>query len=154
MTKVLFFTAGAVPTSDELAAIAGIVSGNCDVLVRNSKADAQYGAGRLEPCDYVFDNANIPSAYSAVPKTDNPHIPAGAAIVTDTQSLNVSNSAGDAFVASSLHVEDGEAKWTNLPATHALATSGELTGIVATGTGTKVTLTVAGGKITAVALSA
>ncbi|AXC34269.1 hypothetical protein P7I17_gp15 [Escherichia phage Halfdan] len=152
--KVLFFTAGAVPTTDERNAIAAIVAGNVDILVRNGAANAEYGADRLEPCDYVFDNANIPDAYADVPTTDNPHIPANGAIVTDGQALNVSNSAGDAFVASAIHVADGVAQWTNLPATHALAVSGELTGIAATGTGTKVTLTVTDGKISAVALSA
>lgn len=151
--KVIFFTAGPIPTSQEKADIDAL-SAKLEILVRNGKADAEYGAGRLEPCDFVYENANIPDAYADVPTTTNPHVPANGAIVTDTQKLNVSNSAGDAFVESVIHVEDGAAKWTNLPATHALATSGELTGIVATGTGTKVTLTVTDGKITAVALSA
>ncbi len=151
--KVLFFTAGAIPTPQEQADIDAL-SVNLSILVRNAKADAEYGADRLEPCDFVYENANIPDAYADVPTTTNPHVPADGAIVTDTQKLNVSNSAGDAFVESVIHVEDGQAKWTNLPATHALAVSGLLTGITATGSGTKVTLTVTDGKITGVALSA
>jgi len=151
--KVLYFTSGPIPTPQEQADIDAL-SVKLELLVRNATVNSEYGADRLEPCDFVYENDNIPAAYADVPTTTNPHVPENGAIVTDTQSLNVSNSAGDAFVASALHVADGVAQWTNLPATHALAVSGELTGIVATGSGTKVTLTVTDGKISAVALSA
>lgn len=147
MQKVMFFTQGKVPLPEEVTAINNLNASKFEVQVRNSQLVVN-----KEDCDYVA-GATVPSQYAAVPRWPG-MLPEGGASVVDGQALNVSNSAGDVFAASAIHVEDGEAKWTNLPATHALVTSGLLDGITVTGTGTKLTLTVTDGKVTAAALSA
>jgi hypothetical protein len=58
---VIFFIAGQVATSDENAAIAGII-GNVLVRVANPPANTLYGV-ELEPCDLVA--GTVPTAYAA-----------------------------------------------------------------------------------------
>lgn len=151
MTKVLFFMAGEQPTELEAQALAALNAQRFDVEVRNSQLLIP---GKPEACDAVVGSEDaIPSDYDTKPRFEGV-VPPGGAVVTDGQALNVSNSAGDIFSTSALHVADGDAQWTNLPADTTLVKSGEVTGITVTGTGTKLTLTVAGGKITAASLSA
>lgn len=65
MKKILYFTAGATPTSTELTEI-GILNGltqpGYSVGVRNGAESASYGAG-IEDCDLVA--GTIPTAFNA-----------------------------------------------------------------------------------------
>lgn len=57
--KIIFFTAGAVPTEDEADAIAEIeeaIASASSSVVRNAAASAQYGEDRNEPADYIAGN--------------------------------------------------------------------------------------------------
>lgn len=164
MKRILFFCAGINPTNDEKAAIAkfnSVADKPYEVIVLNGAANAKYGeTDRLIPCDFVAaaSGGAVPDIYSEIEGIDADEIPlqgypATQALVSDGGQLNVSNSAGDVFSMSALHVEDGQLMWTNLPASAAIVESGLVTGITATGSGTKVTLTVTDGKISAIALS-
>lgn len=165
MKRILFFCEGITPTNDEAAAIAkfnSVANKPYEVIVLNAAANAKYGeTDRLIPCDFVASvtGSEIPAIYSEIDTLDADEIPlqgypATQALVSNGGLLNVSNSAGDVFSNSALHVEDGQLMWTNLPASVALVESGLVTGITATGSGNKVTLTVTNGKISAIALSA
>lgn len=117
--KILYFYAGAVPTSPEKTAVAAIqaVTGAAwELGVRRADLNNNYGSGK-EAADYVA--GTIPSAYSAVPVFDPAAIPAPP----------------------------------NLPANQAIVKNGLLTGITATGSGTKVSLTIANNVVTGVVLS-
>lgn len=86
MKKVLFFTAGAVPTSDELTQIAALNALQVVVTARR-KEGGNFGFNgatpRLEPADAVFDNSNVPTEYAAYPKWKEPEAPpAGSAVLT------------------------------------------------------------------------
>lgn len=166
MKRILFFLAGMKPTNDEQAAIDKFNNAAAkpyEVIVLNGTANAEYGEGepnRLIPCDFVssINGTEVPAIYNGIDGIDADEIPlqgypSTQAIAIDGYTLNVSNSAGDVFATSIMHVEDGELQWTNLPATKAIVESGLVTGITATGSGTKVTLTVTDGKISAIALS-
>jgi hypothetical protein len=64
MAKVIYFTAGPVPTVGELADIAALnasILPAYDVAVRNSLANNSYGAG---PEDADFVAGTIPTAYN------------------------------------------------------------------------------------------
>lgn len=77
-----------------------------------------------------------------------------SATVKDGASVSLRNSAGAALTGSGVvSVANSAVTGVKLPATIAPVTSGLVAGVAATGTGTKVTLTVSGGKISAVALS-
>lgn len=96
MKKLIYFTAGPVATTGELAAIAKINASAAkplDVLVMNSKASTAYGAGNAA-ADYVA--GTVPSAYSAVtvfnpdapPAPDN--LPTTQAVVANGQKVAAS----------------------------------------------------------------
>lgn len=64
MAKIIYFTAGPVPTVDELADIAALnasILPAYEVAVRNTLANNSYGAGP-EAADFVA--GTIPTAYS------------------------------------------------------------------------------------------
>jgi hypothetical protein len=146
MTKVLFFTAGLLPTTEEKAAITALESSRFEVQVRNAAMNV--GA---EACDFVSGAA--PAPYDAIPEWVGT-VPAGGAVVTEGQALNVSNSAGDIFSTSAIHIEDGEAAWTNLPVGATMVLNNQEAVVPVTGVyATKAKFTVAGGKITAIVLS-
>ncbi len=64
-SKVLYFTAGALPTARELAEIARLETSFRNVQVRrgDNATDASYGSGLEESFDFLA-GTNIPSAYS------------------------------------------------------------------------------------------
>jgi hypothetical protein len=148
MTKVLFFMAGEQPTVDEANALAALNAQRFDVEVRNVKLLVP---GQVEECDAVA--GAVPDAYEDLQIFDG-LIPPGGAAVVDGDSLTVRNSQADVSVVATAHVLDAHVSNVQLPATHALVTTGLLAGITVTGTGTKLTLTVTNGKISAAALSA
>lgn len=108
------------------------------VAVRNS-ANALIGAAATA---VVADN-----------KLKNVKLPATTAAVVTGSTVAVQNSAGAAVGTGSVTVSAGGVSNVKLPATVATVTSG-LSTVAATGTGTKVTFTVANGVITGIALSA
>lgn len=89
MAKVLYFTAGQVPTAGELADIAALNAAALapyEIGVRSgdvARVTANYGEGRLEPCDYVA--GTVPAAYNAIPVIDPDNIPATG--LSDTQAV-------------------------------------------------------------------
>lgn len=107
--KVVYFTAGVVATSGELADIAKLNAAaepQYQVLVANGAADSKYGeTDRIIPSDFAA--GTIPDEYSEVDEIDPDAIPnqallATQAIVEDAQVLNVT---GGGTVA--LTIEDG-----------------------------------------------
>jgi hypothetical protein len=84
-----------------------------------------------------------------------PALPDGSAIVVNATNVTVKSSAGTNVTGNHPAVVTGNTL-TNikLAATVAPVTSGLVAGVEVTGTGTKLTLTVSGGKITAAVLSA
>lgn len=93
--KVVYFTAGPVPTAGELADIAALNAVSLpqyETLVVNGAANSEYGAGRLTPCDFVA--GTIPEAYDEVAEIDPDAIPntaltATQAIVNDEDEFEV-----------------------------------------------------------------
>ena len=92
--KVLFFTAGPVPTSGELAAITKLNTAAekpYEVTVMNGSADTKYGeTNRLAPCDFVA--GTVPTIYNAKTVIDPDAIPVQnlpntQAIVTNGQKI-------------------------------------------------------------------
>lgn len=79
--KVIFFTAGQVPTAPELAAIAklnAVTIPQYQLTVMNAQADATYGQPvRLPPVDFVA--GTVPTKYNAVTVIDPDAIPNQAA---------------------------------------------------------------------------
>lgn len=83
-----------------------------------------------------------------------PPLPATQALVSNTQPVVLRNSANtEAAGANGVAIVAGNVLSVRLPSTSAVVTSG-LSTVTATGTGTKVTFTVANGVITGIALSA
>lgn len=87
MTKVIFFTAGPVPTTNENAALAKLNAQPIDVVVRNGVENNAYGAG-VEACDYVafVSPMTKPSAYSGK-TTYDPDKPPVLSSIPSTQAL-------------------------------------------------------------------
>lgn len=91
--KVIYFTAGEKPTTEELADIAklnAVAAQGYVVNVSNSTVDS--GLGTIEACDYVA--GTVPDDYSEVPVFDVdsppiPNLPATAAVVYDAEALTV-----------------------------------------------------------------
>ncbi len=151
MAKILFFLAAGLATEEELATIAALNAAALpayEVEVLNSLENAEYGdENRLIPCDFVA--GTIPEDYEGVDVFDVDAIPV---TVADADSITVRNSASSASTVGTANIVDGEVE-VMLPATRAIAVSGLLAGIVVSGSGTALTLTVANGVITAAALS-
>lgn len=96
--------------------------------------------------------AFLADAASKTPDYAGGVLPATEVVVKHGDTVGVKNSAGDVTVNGTLSVSGGVLRGVALPATQALVASGALS-VAATGSGTHVTITVAGGKITAVTLS-
>lgn len=88
--RVIFFTAGPLATTNELAAIAklnAVAVAQYEVLVANGSQNAKYGeTNRLIPCDFVA--GVVPTIYNAKATIDPNNIPNQA--LTSTQAI-VSN---------------------------------------------------------------
>lgn len=152
MKKVIYFTAGPVPTSGEISAIAALntrAGKPLDVAVRdgsNPSIGDDYGDGRLEDCDYVA--GTVPTAYNG-----ETVLPAGIGIANGA-AMNVRNSAASKTVAGTAVVAAEVLTSVDLPATAALLTTAQALVVPVTGTyATTATVTIAGGVVTAIALS-
>ena len=98
--------------------------------------------------EFLADAATKTPGYTA------PTLPATEAIVEDGEAVPVVNSAGTAVAGThSATVTASEVTNIKLAATIAPVASGLVADVTVTGTGTKLALTVAGGKITAAVLS-
>lgn len=105
-------------------------------------------SGLTSPALVAFFQA----ALSATPGfVEQPTLPAGSVAVKAGDTVKLANSANAPFGDAVATVTDGVVG-VKAPATVALVKAG-LSDITATGTGTKVTFTVAGGKITGITLS-
>ncbi len=143
--RIIYFTAGPIPTTDEKAAIAALNARALpvsEVLVRNAEQSQNYGSAK-EACDYVAGTR--PAAY---PIETYPVVPPGLA-PANGGAMNVRNSAASKTVAGALVVAAGVITSVDLPATAALLTS---TQAVTVG-GATYTFTIAGGVITAIVVS-
>ncbi|QIN95116.1 hypothetical protein A2_00440 [Pseudomonas phage BIM BV-45] len=115
----------------------------------------------ISAAEIRMDQSGLPSpdltsffqaALEATPGyTAPPTLPSGSVAVKAGDTIKLTNSANAPFGAGVVTVTDGVVG-VKAPATVALVKAG-LSDIAATGTGTKVTFTVAGGKITAITLS-
>jgi hypothetical protein len=119
--KVLFFTAGIVPTSGEIADIAKLNAAaekQYEVVVMNGAANTKYGeTNRLVPGDYVA--GSVPAIYEIededdnriYPEIDPDEIPNQA--LTDTQAII---NDGDEFAVTggtvSVEIADGVPTFT------------------------------------------
>lgn len=99
MKKVLYFTAGPIPTPQEqadIAALRTLAEPAYEVGVRNGAANAQFGTGRNEPADYAA--GTIPTAYNTLDEFDVDAPPAPdtlpdtQAVVTDGETLTIGGS--------------------------------------------------------------
>lgn len=140
MSKIIFFLAGPVATSGELADIAKLNAAALapySVAVRNGIADNvgdDYGVDRLEPCDFAA--GTIPTAYNAIPTIDPDAIPASLPVGSVVDLIDGADTEAPAIINA-----DGK---------------GELSGTFAlieheqeiAGTGGTFAATVAGGVIT------
>ena len=73
--KIIYFTAGAVATTDEKAAIdklMAVTGASFEVVVRNGAVPHQYGVGNKEAAAYAA--GTIPTLYNALPVA-NPDAP-------------------------------------------------------------------------------
>jgi len=92
LKKVIYFTAGDVPTTDEKADIAKLNAAAVapyDVAVRSAIRPMSSG-GPLEACDYA--SGTVPTAYNAKPVIDpdaisNQNLSSTQAIVTNAQKI-------------------------------------------------------------------
>lgn len=104
MEKIVYFTAGAVPTSGELADIAKLnaaAEAPYVVLVSSAKGDTKYGEHLID-ADYVAGTP--PTAYSAVPTIDPDNMPIlglpdTSGVVTDGQTFAVTGGTVTMHVA-------------------------------------------------------
>lgn len=158
--KVLYFTAGSLPTANELADIAKLNAAAVPAYdVQVWKAGTPQ-ATPVRATDYVgHDAATIPTEYSAVTVIDPDDIPvaplpATQAIVLNGGTVNVENSAGNLDSPATAVVAGSALTSVKLAATKTIVTSGvdlvvPVTGVYAT----KATPTVVNGVVTAIVLS-
>ena len=155
MERIIYFQAGPVATTEELAEIAAINAFSVNpyqVLVMNGSASTSYGAGNIT-ADYVA--GTIPTAYNEFDVFDyeNPPDPvliATKATVTDESVLDTDDGGTVTFTVEANEIT---AAAYAASATKILLSTGAVIPITAGGTGT-VTLTVAGGVITAAVYAA
>uniref|UniRef100_A0AAU6W0Z1 Virion structural protein n=1 Tax=Pseudomonas phage Pavpe01 TaxID=3138545 RepID=A0AAU6W0Z1_9VIRU len=164
MKRIIFYAAGPILTTDEQTALDKFNASAAqpyEVIVMNAKAPAQ--STPLRAADYRY--GATPSGYSALPVAD-PDAPPTAPL-SDTQVVIADGAvlpiidAGSATVAGAIAVvEDGVLKSSALPAVNAIVANTDSisalpvkVGAAADANYTAV-LTVAGGKITHIALTA
>lgn len=151
---VLYFIAGPVATSPEIAA-AALLEGT--VKMRNGAlaSAALYGA-KIEPCDAVAGSP-IPAAYNGKPVAtpNDASLPTTSAVLKNGDTVSVRRSTGADGHNATAVVAAGAITGVNLAATATMVDTGDtLTGVAPTGTYTNtVTFTVAAGVITAITLS-
>uniref|UniRef100_A0AAU6W0Z5 Uncharacterized protein n=3 Tax=unclassified bacterial viruses TaxID=12333 RepID=A0AAU6W0Z5_9VIRU len=120
------------------------------LLIQHIAQNETVTADQAAPVDTALANLNS----ALVAAGAGVALPATQVIVSNAQSLPVQNSANTAVPGThNAFVVDGAFQKVKLAATVAPVTSGLLS-VAATGTGTKVTLTVANGVVSAVTLSA
>ena len=118
--KIIFFTAGNVPTKAEQDAIAEIekaIAPKFEMVVRNAAAPAIYGEGRNEPADFVAGS----------PPSNFPYTPATAA--TGTLRVVTNPAAGETIAVAGTVFEFVAASPTGnqiLIAANATATAGAI----------------------------
>src|SRR4051812_49423805 len=105
--KVLYFTAGPIPTDDEAEAIADLNAASqaqyvTEVVNGAAITGSEYGASRLIPCDLVA--GTVPSAYNAKTVLDPDAIPnfpllSSQAVVSNAQALTLDGGNGTATLA-------------------------------------------------------
>lgn len=122
-----------------------------DVAFAISKLESAKGLGAPDkPAFALF----LADAATKTPGYAGPILPATQAVVADGATVPVKNSAGTAVPGTAVAtVAANVVTAVKLPATVATVVSG-ISSVAATGTGTKVTFTVANGVITGIALSA
>lgn len=153
MKRIIFFQAGPVATTEELAEIAAINAFSVnpyEVLVMNALESTSYGAGNVS-ADYVA--GTIPTAYEAITEFDytNPPDP----VLIPTKATVADESVLDTDDGGTVTVTVAENAITGLEytaaATSILLDTGAVINIDGGGT---VTLTIAGGVITAAVYAA
>jgi hypothetical protein len=165
--KVIYFTAGPVPTTNEKADIAALNAfavAPFDIAVRNALQVGASGAEQ-EDADYVavVSGGTIPEAYDddeVYPVFDPANPPAGglpatSAVVSHGGVIPVKNSAESVTEDGTLTVELGQVVEAKLAATFAIVETGLVfDGVTGAGANTRLTLTVAAGVISAAVCSA
>lgn len=130
MQTVVYFTAGIVPTSDELADIAKLntaAEAPYLVLVTNGAANAKYGeTNRLIPCELVA--GTIPTIYAGKPTIDPDSIGTGAT-VANGDTVAVRNSAGADSHNATAVVTDDALTGVNLAATVAMVDNSDVVAV-------------------------
>lgn len=144
MQKVIYFTAGAQMTPDEVTELNDLIANQYNVVVRNGAGDMAFGP-RNEDTDYVA--GTVPTAYESFPVWTG-----GGSGPQPGDPINVTNSTGAVTVAGVV----GDAGQAVLPAANAIvAGAGAITlkdasGTTAPGTFDAITAgVVAGATITA-----
>jgi hypothetical protein len=168
MAKVIYFTAGDVPTTAEQADIAALslfAVAPFEIAVRNTKAVGASGVS-LEAADYVacVSGGTLPALYDdaedfAVFDPANPPVgglPATSAIVANGGTVaTVKNSAESVTKSATATVAGGVITKLKLASTVALVTHNDTkTGVTGAGANTVATISVAAGVISAISCAA
>jgi len=158
--KVIYFTAAALPTANELADIAKL---NAAAVPAYEVQVWKAGTAQSTPvrsADYVgHDGADIPAEYSAVTVIDPDDIPVAPlpdtqAIVLNAGTVNVENSPGNLDSPATAVVAGGVLTSVKLASTKTIVTTAVDLVVPVTGVYvTKATPTVVNGVITAIVLS-
>lgn len=148
--KIIYFTAGPVPTGGELDDIAALnaKSNPYEIKVRSAIESNSYGAG-IEDADFVA--GTIPSAYSAYTEFD---IDSEPVEVDENDVLDITNSAASNSTTGTVGITDGDITVV-LASTDQIVTHGD-TIVVKNSAGTvskNATATVAAGVISGAALA-
>lgn len=112
MAKIIYFTAGDLPTTQEkaeIAALNALAVAPFEVVVRSAARSLAFGAGN-EAAD--FKDGTPPSSYNGTPALDltappATALPAGYALVADGQVISGVTGAG-ANTEATISVEDGQ----------------------------------------------
>lgn len=139
--KIIYFTAGQVPTTEERAELTALYGSIFNVSARSGANDAALKFNdRYEACDFVA--GTVPDSYSTVPVWTGEVLPATKVVVTDQEPTKVTNSDGTVEKDVLISVADGVLHNVKLTALDALVSNGD---VVA-----GFTITVQAGKITAI----
>lgn len=163
MARILYFTAGHKATGGEISAINAINAlaiAPYEVLVMNATASPAYGAGNIDG-DYVagtiptaYNDAEVFPIFDHLNPPDQTNLIATQAIVSDTEVIVVKNSAGDVSKNGVAVVTSNNVDEVALAATEAIVSdTAAYVGITTGSYVDTVTVTVAGGLVTAIVLS-
>lgn len=163
MAKVLYFTAGPIPTTQEKADIAALNAfavAPFDIGVRNALAVGASGVS-VEAADYVAGTPPAPYDDDQVYPLFDPEnppagsLPATSAVVSNGGVIPIKNSAESVTEDGTLTVEAGQVVEAKLAATFAIVeTAAVFDGVTGAGANTRATITIADGVITAIACTA